>query len=92
MSYYVPIKNRCQDCENSSGAPIQLLFTYNSSKHIEKKGSQVVYFTENEQEQNAVEKGIGNVKKHGSGGTSYHTFLSKKKGIVYCDCNENKLG
>lgn len=94
MSYYVAKKNRCPSCAdcslNACWSPVQLLFAINSSKQNDIISSKHVYRTETQQDLNPFvveQKGTGNIKKRGSGGNSYASYLARKRGEFYsCDC------
>jgi hypothetical protein len=88
-------KQRCVDCEpgdNCNVLPKPKLYTTSKSTSLFSSITSSKHIFSSEQSHSMLGniKGIGNVKKHGSGGNSYHNYLSKKKGIVNCNCNISK--
>lgn len=84
--YFIPNKNRCNNCVGS----LSSVFTYTnqinlSSENNMKNSSKVVY--NNYDNKNENYKNEGNLNKHGSGGNSYQSYLQRKKGEIFCNCN-----
>lgn len=84
--YYIAKKNRC----NTSFCPDLFSNTFTcfatrSSIQSSNIASKSVYNTENGK--NNEYKNRGNLNKKGSGGNSYASYLSYKKGDILCNCN-----
>lgn len=90
-SYYVPKKNRCS-CSDGSCCDVPIFLNYStlSSINASVEKSKTVYYTDTQNASASTTitgKGVGNVRKQGSGGNSYDAYLAKKKGLQYCNCN-----
>lgn len=93
-SYYNTKKPRCTTCSTEAGVqnwtPFFLTFATTSSLRSGKQSAETVYTVETTQDQNpnaVALKGSGNIKKHGSGGNSYASYIAKKKGEFFCPCS-----
>jgi hypothetical protein len=92
-NYYVPKKNRCPCYEGGGSTPCvdtaganytKTNFFYipnNSSMNMLLKRSNQVYTSSLNE---STTKGQGNIKKQGSGGNSYVSYLSRKVGKQGC--------
>jgi hypothetical protein len=69
-------------------SPYFLQFSTKSSISTKEKRVLTVYSSEKNED--AVKKGSGNVRKHGSGGNSYYAYLSKKIGKTYVGKGYNR--
>ncbi len=83
----------CGTCEPTNCmSPFTLTFATTSSKQNDIRSSIQVYKTETQQDNNpnvVEQKGSGNIKKRGSGGNSYASYLAKKRGGLISCCNNN---
>jgi hypothetical protein len=78
--YYVPKKNRCSCLLlgiNVGPCSYKTIPAKKCSIYSKYKSSSTVYSSEKRE---SIEKGVGNIKKHGSGGNSYSAYLSNKIG------------
>ena len=89
-------KIRCIDCpegeENCNTNHIGKLYNTSTSGSLFSGliGSKHVYSSELSHNIMDNVKGVGNIKKLGSGGNSYNSYLLRKKGIVNCNCAISK--
>lgn len=78
--YYIPKKNRCSCLLlgiNVGPCSYRTVPAIKSSIHSKYKSATNVYSSELRE---SIEKGQGNIKKHGSGGNSYSAYLANKIG------------
>jgi len=84
--FYIPKKNRCNNgtC-NVVLSNIFTCFAARSSVHSSNISARSVYNTEDGK--SSEYKNRGNLNKKGSGGNSYASYLSSKKGAILCNCD-----
>jgi hypothetical protein len=82
--------SNCGTCEPTNCmSPFTLIFATTSSNQNDIRSSIQVYKTEIQQDNNPFvvqKKGRGNIKKRGSGGNSYASYLAKKRGGLISCC------